>query len=143
MVGRRTATHIVPYGPAWHLAVLTRSGQVTVTVVDHASERDPSTTTWRLVIVTIGDHEIDRAVRWLLMRRFHSFSYLGATMNQSVLLLPFFLVACAASPDDAPANEDDALVNAPVDTKNAWSVGVCASEPNSDPAKGPIGACVE
>jgi hypothetical protein len=77
------------------------------------------------------------------MRRFHSFSYLGATMNQSVLLLPFFLVACAASPDDAPANEDDALVNAPVDTKNAWSVGVCASEPNTDPAKGPIGACVE
>jgi len=58
-------------------------------------------------------------------------------------LLSLFLFACATSTETSTENENDELVNAPVDTKNTWSVGVCASEPNTDPAKGPLGACLE
>lgn len=49
---------------------------------------------------------------------------------------------------DAPANDevteqvDDELVGATIDHQDLWSVGICASEPNTDPAKGKIGACV-
>lgn len=65
--------------------------------------------------------------------------------SRIVLVLGSTLVfGCAAPPDEAPASaSEDALVNAPLDTKNPWAVGVCASEPNTDPTKGALGACVE
>ena len=61
------------------------------------------------------------------------------------LLVTSFSLGCssqASEPSPTGAASDD-LVNAPPDTKNPWAVGVCASEPNTDPAKGNLGACVE
>lgn len=52
------------------------------------------------------------------------------------------LVACGTSSPEASETTESGLVNAPRDTANTWSVGVCASEPNTDPAKGNLGACV-
>ena len=48
---------------------------------------------------------------------------------------------------DAGGAEDtgrssQALVGAPVDTANTFSVGVCGGEPNTDPDAGPVGACL-
>lgn len=64
--------------------------------------------------------------------------------STAALTLSFVIVGCS----DAPANEeateqvDEELVGATVDHHDLFSVGVCASEPNTDPAKGKIGACV-
>jgi hypothetical protein len=64
----------------------------------------------------------------------------------SVLALLGTLAACAAptdaANDDNSESSEDALVNAPRDTTNTWAVGVCNSEPNTDPTKGNLGACV-
>jgi hypothetical protein len=60
------------------------------------------------------------------------------------LLVSTLAAGCASEAgEQSTDSSDDALVNAPLDTKNAWAVGVCASEPNTDPAKGNLGACVE
>lgn len=68
-------------------------------------------------------------------------------MRTSLLLLVIgssLTFGCAAQPDETPAAaSEDALINAPLDTKNPWAVGVCASEPNTDATKGAIGACVQ
>ncbi|MDB4941774.1 MAG: Trypsin-like serine protease [Labilithrix sp.] len=67
---------------------------------------------------------------------------LSAISTASVLTFFGLLAACAA-PTDAPTEDsEDALVNSPRDLKNTWAVGVCNSAPNTDPAKGNIGACV-
>ncbi|MBK7862820.1 MAG: trypsin-like serine protease [Archangiaceae bacterium] len=49
----------------------------------------------------------------------------------------------------APSAEPDALdnyaadlLNAPVDYRNKWSVGICSGALNSNPAAGPVGACL-
>lgn len=67
-------------------------------------------------------------------------------MRFHVALLVLGSVSVAAcSSDVAPSTGATTadLVNAPRDTENTWAVGVCASAPNTDPAKGPLGACVE
>lgn len=69
-------------------------------------------------------------------------------MKISLRVLPLALLltlaACtnAAEEEPAPNASEDELVNAPRDTKNTWAVGVCNSAPNTDPAKGKLGACV-
>jgi hypothetical protein len=60
-----------------------------------------------------------------------------------LVLLSVLAAACSAQATDGDSESNDALVNAPVDDTNTWAVGVCASKPNTDPAKGKLGACVE
>ena len=55
---------------------------------------------------------------------------------------PLALACGAPTEESTTGGSNDELVNAPLDTKNTWAVGVCASEPNTDPAAGPIGACL-
>ncbi len=56
------------------------------------------------------------------------------------LALSTVSLACS-TPDDSVDGSEDQLINAPLDKTNTWAVGVCASEPNTDPAVGPLGAC--
>jgi Trypsin len=67
----------------------------------------------------------------------------------SKAVLPLVAVAAlgactseTASPDEPISESSDELVNAPRDLIHTWSVGVCASAPNTDPTKGKLGACV-
>lgn len=44
--------------------------------------------------------------------------------------------------NDDPTAESAPLLDAPLDAKHTWAVGVCAGPLNDDPAAGPIGACL-
>jgi hypothetical protein len=50
------------------------------------------------------------------------------------------LGACAT--EDSTSTDDQPLLGAPVDHHDAWDVGVCAGPLNTDPAAGPLGACL-
>lgn len=58
----------------------------------------------------------------------------------AIVVAGLALVACAPPSDTTESSSDD-LVNAPRDTENTWSVGLCAGGVVTDPANGPTGAC--
>lgn len=100
---------------------------------------------WAVVIVRVGARALLDAAAMkrtsLLSTSLLSTSLLSIACLAGVTAL--FATGCSTSTaTDDPSSSEADLVNAPVDTKNTWSVGICASEPNTDPAKGAIGACV-
>ncbi|MBL8953999.1 MAG: trypsin-like serine protease [Myxococcaceae bacterium] len=67
-------------------------------------------------------------------------------------LLTLFVAACGVeAPTSEPellegedvASTSDRLINAPLDYRHKWSVGVCSGPLNTDPAVGPVGACLQ
>ena len=72
----------------------------------------------------------------------NSFSLLGA-------LVALGLTGCGVGAADVDPGSDpqaqggQELLNAPVDSRDRWSVGVCAGALNTDATKGPLGACLE
>jgi hypothetical protein len=60
-------------------------------------------------------------------------------MRHNVWLISLLLAACTDVEFDSTQEE---LLDAPVDHRDRWSVGVCAGPLNADPAAGPIGACL-
>jgi hypothetical protein len=63
-------------------------------------------------------------------------------MKHSNLALAALLLAPACVAPDAEDTTQDELLDAPLDLVNTWSVGVCAGPLNTDPAAGPLGACL-
>lgn len=63
-------------------------------------------------------------------------------ISMSAVMFLALTGGCAISGEEETNQTDDALLGAPVDQHNKWSVGVCAGPLNEDPAAGPVGACL-